>query len=103
MIINIDWKREKKEVINLIQTLKENWESQYAQFLEIKDMEKRLLFFWYPDFEHDLGNLNDFPDPWEYLIGFFISPTSILNRTILVLGKTEKEIPLTESISTPSK
>ncbi|CAI2379646.1 unnamed protein product [Moneuplotes crassus] len=82
-------KNSKLMIINLMKLLKNNCEHQYSQYIEVKPKQKKLLFFCYPEFKSNLASLNDFPDPWEYLIGFFVSQKT----------KSEQEIPLMVSVS----
>lgn len=38
----------------------------------MKGHQEKLVFFCYPKFDAKMDTLHDFPDPHNYLVGFFV-------------------------------
>ena len=56
--------------MQFIALLKQHSTDQYQEYLNDRKESKK-LYFCYPIYESEILTYNDFPDPKEYIIGFF--------------------------------
>ena len=86
-------------MVSFINRLKQECLTQYKQFELRNKEEDKLFFFCFPKFDEKLDNILNFPDPWKYLFGFFLTPQGKGSLTMSIDSTSELEVPLSQSAS----
>ena len=82
----------------MIIQLKEYSQLQYQKYLKFQRHKDKLIFFCYPEYLKNKHEVEEFPDPAQYLIGFFVCDSIIKKSLCERLASTSAKFSTSQEI-----